>query len=461
MFIGRQDELKKLNNFYNSKDFEMVIVYGRRRVGKTKLLTEFISDKKSIFYVAEENNDLLNKERFSKVVHQYFNTGLDISFNYWDDIFKYIAKNMGDERVVLVIDEFPYLALANKSLMSTLQNIIDHQLANKNIMVILCGSSISFMENEIVAHKSPLYGRKTGQLKVLPMNYFEVSKFFIGYSVKDRFATYAILGGIPYYLIRFNEKDNLDNNIIKYLMDTSSFLYDEPKNLLHQELRNPAVYNSIITAIAKGCSKINEIATTIGETQSKTNKYIQSLLGLEIVCKKIPIGTKHIKKSIYSINDNLYRFMYKFVFKHRSLLEQGLGKEHYNRNIKPQLNSYYGKIFEDVCTQYLKMKNKRLELPFMVEEFGGWWGNNPKLKIQEEIDIVGLSTKEGLYCECKYRNEKTGISVLKKLISRSNLINREIKYYYIFSKEGFTSELLNKAKTMSNVQLLTLENLYN
>ena len=460
MFIGRESELGKLNGFYQSKKFEMVIVYGRRRVGKTKLLTEFIKDKNAIFFVAEENNDVLNKEKFSKIVLNHFNENINISFDQWNDIFKYVAQKKQSGRLILVIDELPYLALDNPSFMSMLQNAVDHHLIHSDILLVLCGSSISFMENEIVAHKSPLYGRKTGQMKILPLEYYHAKKLFNHYTNDEQFKVYSILGGIPHYLIQFNPDLSLDENIIRYCLTNTSLFYDEPKNLLHQELRTPTVYNSILEAIAGGSSKINEIATKIVETPSKTAKYIQSLLELEIVRKRFPVDQKESRKSIYSLGDPLFEFMYRFVYKNRSLVEQDLGAALYHQVIKEDINAYYGKGFETICMQYLIRENKQLKLEFLVEQFGSWWGNNPILKKQEEIDIVGLSNNAAIYCECKYKNEKIGLDIYNKLVERSMLIPKDNKYYYIFSKVGFTTALLELAKKSNQLKLITLDDMY-
>jgi len=460
MFIGRSNELDKLESFYRSKKFEMVILYGRRRVGKTKLLTEFIKDKSAIFFVAEENNDLLNKEKFTRVVLNHFNENVNLKFDQWEDIFLYLSKKINNDKMVIVIDEFPYIALSNTSFMSMLQNVIDHEYINKNIMLILCGSSISFMENEMVSHKSPLYGRKTGQMKLLPLNYYDVKLMFPNYSVEDQFKVYSILGGIPHYLIQFNSDLSLDENIIKFCLNSTSLFYDEPKNLLHQELRTPTVYNSILEAIAGGSSKINEISTKIGETPSKTTKYLQSLLELEIVKKSFPVELRDSRKTLYTLGDSLFEFMFRFVYKNRSLIEQDLGEVLYYKSLKEEINAFYGKQFETVCLQYLIRENRNLSLAFMVEDFGKWWGGNPKSKKQEEVDIIGLSKTDALYGECKFKNEKVGIEVYETLIERSTLVPRDHKYFYIFSKSGFRDELLKRANEELNIHLVTLQEMY-
>lgn len=460
MFLGREKELATLESFHKSKKFEMLIVYGRRRIGKTRLLTEFIKDKNAIFYVAEENNDLMNLNKFTKVVLGFFKENLNISFDQWSDLFMYISKKTTNERLVIVLDELPYIAQSNQSFLSMLQNAIDHALIKQNIMLILCGSSISFMEDEIVAHKSPLYGRKTGQLKLHPLTYLESHNIFETYSLEDRFKAYAILGGIPHYLIQFNPKLNLEDNIINHCFSNTSLFYDEPKNLLHQELRSPVLYNSILEAIAGGATKLNEISTKIRESSSKTSKYLQSLLELEIVQKNIPIGQKETRKTHYSLSDPLFDFLFRYVYKYRSLIEQGLGAQVYNNRVENEINAFYGKRFEEICLQYLVNENKNMRLEFLVDNFGRWWGNNPTKKRQEEIDIMGISNDSSIYCECKFKNEKIGLDIYEKLVERSLLIPKQNKYYYLFSKSGFSKPLLDLAKSNRQVRLITLEDLY-
>lgn len=460
MFIGRENELKKLTNYYKSSKFEMLILYGRRRVGKTRLLTEFIKDKNSIYYVAEENNNFRNLKKFSEILTNHFNDEFNYNFDEWSDVFTYISKKTTDERLVIVLDELPYIALSNPSFLSMLQNSIDHELLNKNILLILCGSSISFMENELVAHKSPIYGRKTGQLEIKPFDYYDATNFFPKYSYEDKIKLYSILGGIPHYLIKFDDKKTIKDNTIINILNSSSFLYDEPNNLLHQELRSPMVYNAIIEAIASGASKINEISTKINETTTKTNKYIKSLLELRIVKKISPINNKSSKKHIYLLNDNLYKFIYRYVYSNRSMVEQDFSAIVYQNKIEPDFSNYLGKVFEDVCLEYLMRKNKTMELEFIVEKFGTWWGNNPIKKKEEEIDIVAISENKSIYCECKYRNEKIGTKIYEQLVERSHMIPKESMYYYLFSKSGFTEELKKLSLLKNNIKLITLKELF-
>jgi len=460
MFIARESEMGKLNKFHESNRFEMLVMYGRRRVGKTKLLMEFLKGKNGFYFVAEENNTYGNMVKMTNALKDFFGIDYNLEFRLWEDLFKFVSSQVGDERLVIVIDELPYIVQSDSNFLSTLQNIIDHELTEKNVMLILCGSAISFMEDELIAHKSPLFGRKTGQMKIEPFDYYDSAQFLKNYSYDDLVSCYGILGGIPHYLKRFNSNVSVKDNVLNEILDTSAYLFDEPTNLMHQELRNPAVYNAIIGAIAGGASKLNEIATKIQEDVTKTSKYLNSLLELQVVTRVNPISAQRSKKSIYVLNDNLFRFIYRFVYANKSMVEQELGEWVYDEKVESELKTYLGKTFESICKEYLIRMNKNLALPFVIEQIGTWWGGNPKTKQQEEIDIVGLSELKGLYCECKYRNDLVGVEVLEKLKERSDLLPRDERYYFIFSKSGFTEALQNISKKDDKIKLVDLSMIY-
>ena len=447
MFIGREKELSTLEKLYSSDSFEFAVIYGRRRVGKTTLISNFCKDKESIFFVAEEFDNEFNLRKFTEVVLEKYKENYIDKFTDWLKAFKYIASKAKNERLILVIDEFPYIAKANRTLMSILQNIIDHEFLETKIMLILCGSAMSFMENKVLGYKSPLFGRRTAQMQIKPFNFYEASRFLENYSINDRIITYSILGGVPQYLLKFDYKKSVKENIISNILDTSAYLYEEPINLLKQEMRQPALYNSIISAIAGGYSKLNEIATKISATTDKTATYLKNLQELRIITRVTPIMEKdNSRKSIY-------KFYYKFVVNNVNLIEQGNTKYVYDK-IKDELNGYVSYIYEDICIDYLIELNKKQENPFMIEQIGKWWGGNPKTKKQEEIDIVGIGNESMIFGECKYRNEKVDIEVVEDLIRKSEIFGCDDKYYYVFSRSGFTKRVEDYARENERVRLI-------
>lgn len=468
MFVGRKEELEKLNTLYKRNNFQMVVIYGRRRIGKTTLISEFVKNKKAIFFSAEEANDGLNLETISNKIFDTFNMPKEQigGFKTWKDVFSFLGEKSRNERIILVIDEFPYAAQANKSLKSILQNSIDQDLKNSQLFLILCGSQISFMEEEVLGYKSPLFGRRTAQIKLEAFDYYTSSIMMKSFGNEDKIKLYSVIGGIPYYLSKINENLSFEDNVKELYFDKSGYLYDEPMMLLRQELREPALYNSIICAIASGASKLNEISTRINEETSKTIKYITTLINLQILYKEFPFGedVSKSKKGIYKISDNCYRFWYKNVFLNKSGIESGIGDKIAN-NVLDNINQFIGKpAFEEICLQYIKRKNKEEQLPFLATRFGNWWGNDNEQKQQTDIDIVADNREEKkiILGECKWRNDIKDVQEILKLIGKKKIFpNYNEYYFYFFSKEKFSKEAQDLTKTYKNLTLVDLDMLFN
>ncbi len=458
MFVGREKELNILNNQFRSDKFEFTVIYGRRRVGKTAIINEFIKNKKAIYFTGVESNAKQNLQNLSQSILS-FEQGIPIEseFSSFQAALDFVFQKSLQERVVLVIDEYPYVAKSSNSLASTLQLLIDRYKDQSKLFLILCGSSMSYMEDHVLAYKAPLYGRRTAQIKVQPFEFLEACKYFDNFSDEDKALAYGVVGGTPQYLLQINDKISLKDNIKNIYLNSASFLFEEPTNLLKQEVREPAIYNAIITAIANGASKLSEIATKVGEETSVCSAYIKNLISLEIIKKESPYGEKNSKKTVYSIEDNMFRFWYRFVADNTSIISRGADELAYKK-IEPYLSDYMGAVFEDISKQYLWSILLRGDCPVNFTDIGRWWGTNPKTRKQEEIDIVGFENKTtALFAECKWTNEKVDAGVLDKLIERSNLFNHTEKYYYLFSKSGFTQGCAEKAKRLGNVKLVEYE----
>jgi len=457
MFYGRERELKKLNDMYMSNKFEFAVFYGRRRIGKTTLIREFCKDKNAIYFVAREASGEINLQNFSNDVLSITDRSKmgNIYFHDWEKAFEYIGNISKEERLILVIDEYPYLAENLSSISSVIQAHIDMNLKDGKLFLILCGSSMNFMENQVLGYKSPLYGRRTAQFKIKPFTYFESIPFIENYENEEKAIFYGITGGIPEYLSKINNDLSLKDNIISLYLSDYGALYEEPTNLLKQELREPATYNGIIDSIAGGASKLSEIASKNNMESNKCSKYLSSLISLNIVKKEIPITEKVSKKSIYLLNDQMFRFWYRFVFPNMSLIASGFGEEVYNAKIEPQLNSFMGLTFEEICKQYMYQNFK--SAPFFFGNIGRWWGNNPKLKCQEEIDLMAFEGDNAILGECKWTNSLVDTNVLNDLLRRSEMFQYNQVYLYIFAKKGFTKQCIKKAQNMNNVSLICFQ----
>ncbi len=321
MFVGRERELASLNRLYTSDKFEFAVIYGRRRVGKTALINQFISDKKAIYFMGVESNAKQNLENFSKNIIE-FETGIqaETAFASFQAALEHVFKLAEKNRLILAIDEYPYVARSSKSLASTLQLLIDKYKDDSKLMLILCGSSMSYMEDHVLAYKAPLYGRRTAQMKILPFDFADTCRYFKHFSGEDKAMVYGIVGGTPQYLLQMDDRLSVEDNIKNTFLNPTSSLFEEPENLLKQEVREPALYNAIITAIATGASRMAEISTKVGEDTSVCATYLKNLMALGLVQKETPYGEKASRKSIYAIGDNMFRFWYRFVPENNSII---------------------------------------------------------------------------------------------------------------------------------------------
>lgn len=456
MFIGRDKEIRALERLYQSDKFEFVVIYGRRRVGKTALINHFIDGKKAIYFMGVESNEKQNLENFSKSIIEY-SSGIqtETSFSSYQSALEYVFKLSENERVILAIDEYPYVARSSKSLATTLQMLIDKYKDHSKLMLILCGSSMSYMEDHVLAYKAPLYGRRTAQMKIMPFDFEECCAYLDGFSDEDKAYIYGIVGGTPQYLLQIDDRLSVEDNIKNTYLNPMSFLYEEPLNLLKQEVREPAIYNAIITAVATGHSKMSEISTKAGESTTVCSGYLKNLIDLGIIKKETPYGEKASKKTIYSIEDNMFYFWYRFVLDNSSAIARGAVNLVY-RKIETQRNDYMGRIFEEICAQYLWKMLLDGNAPIEFTSLGRWWGNDPRKKKQVEIDIMGeQDSTSAIFAECKWRNENVDLDVLETLIDRSGLFHYTKVHYFLFSKTGFTKGCIEKAEDMGNVTLVS------
>lgn len=459
VFIGREKELADLNELYIQNRFQLFVLYGRRRVGKTTLLNEFCKDKDTIFYSAEQSNNKLNLEKFSALVFHFYNETKLEPFSSWTNALLYIDERQKDKRLVLVIDEFPYLVKKNKALLSEFQHLIDHRLKNGNLFMVLCGSYMGFMEKEVLGSKSPLFGRRTGQLHMKPFNYQTSTRFLEGFSNEDKLKLYGAFGGTPLYLQQIQPDESFEENVKRAFLKVTSYLYEEPLLLLRQEVQEPGVYSAIIEAIASGYTKANEISTKIGEDTAKCLKYIKTLCELGILYKETPFGEKESsRKTIYGISDLMFRFWYRYVFANRTLIETGARQAVWSKRIESDYNNYMGLVFEKVCADYLSGQNAKGELPFLFTSIGRWWGTNPATRNQVEIDLIANDGKDYLICECKWCNEKLDLAVLQDLKEKADIFteNREHTWFVLFSKSGFTEAVVNEAEKNDNIILVDM-----
>jgi AAA+ ATPase superfamily predicted ATPase len=463
MFINRKKEMKMFEKLYKTNKAEMFVMYGRRRVGKTELIKEFIKNKKNIYFMADLNIEKELLKMFCERVLSELSQGLSevgVSFSSWDGIFKLISQYEGNEKLIIVLDEFQYICTSNNAFPSILQRLWDEHLKDSNIMLVLCGSYISFMENEVLAAKSPLYGRRTAQYMLQPMNFFDIHEFFPQYSNEELISAYSILGGIPAYLNKFDDGFGIIENLKDFVLSPETFLHNEVQFLLMQELKETRNYFAILQHVADGETKLNDIVTKSGLDKGFVSKYLYILQELRIIQREIPVTEKNplkSKRGLYKIADQYTKFWFKFIFPNRSLIQEN-GEEYVlNTKVIPRLNEFVSWTFEDICIEYLKSQNMKNELPFIFEKIGRWWDAN------DEIDIVAIGDECAMLGECKWNeNKKVNIGVLnslKKKVDKIKDITQIKKIYALFSRAGFTDDLISLSKEYDDILLFDLNSI--
>lgn len=460
MFIGREEELNFLEDRYNSADSQLVVLYGRRRVGKTELLRQFCQDKEHIFYTCTEIIDEKQLEAFSqRLLEKNQQAAKYITrFSDWEQALLSITELAKEKKIVVVIDEFPYMVKGNNAIPSILQKLWDEVLKQSNVMLILCGSAMSFIEKEVLAEKNPLYGRATGILKMQAMDFYSAQQFFPNYSMEDKITAYAILGGIPHYLKQFSDKYSLGENIVRSILSRGSVLYSEVEFLMRQELRETSVYNAVIEAVALGNTQLNDIYQKTQIDKSKLSVYLKNLLELGTLCREFSVDANikeqaNTQRGLYKVTDNFFGFWYAFVFPNLSELESGDAGGIYQYVVKPELERFTSYVFEDVCQQYLRKQNRKHGLPFYFTKIGRWWNKT------DEIDIMAVDYRQTqlLLGECKYKHRPVDVKDLKHFLGKKVAQDKRL-YYYFFSKAGYTEQAVAYAAE-KGIKLVSLDEL--
>lgn len=472
MFVGRQDELAAMEQLYEKDSFQMLVLYGRRRIGKTTLLERFTKGKDALFFTAKEQSSALNLRDFSHAIfdrcgHHGLSDAL-AAFESWESAFTFLGEQArdADKKMVVVFDEFPYAATTDPSLPSVLQVAIDRTLKRENMFLILSGSNEGFMESKVLGSKSPLYGRRTAQIKLQPFDYFDAAEMTPAvHDPADLVRYYATFGGTPYYLAQIDDRVPYAENVEALFFQKSGLLYEEPLMLLRQELREPSLYNSILFAIASGATVPKAISERAGVEATTTSRYLKTLEDLGLVSRIVPFGNdpRRSKKSIYRLKDPFFAYWYRFVGPNIGAIEAGAGHAVSRKRASGEpLNTYEGDVFERVCLQWLQRANRQERLPFLATEFGRWWGPDPDRQEQTDIDVIAADRAERsiVLGECKWRNRFNEKEALANLAGKAKLVKGyEHPWFYLFTKHP-TSMGDKVGGTGANVRLVDAEGLY-
>jgi len=450
MFIGREKEIRYLNNIYEKPNFEFGIVHGRRRVGKTTLLKESIQGRKSLYFLAQQANSKMNLEIFSKLYGQLKGVG-QIVYDSFYTLFKSIFE---EKDLIVVIDEFTYLTETDQSFESMLQGLIDTYKDSSNIKLVISGSEVGMFEN-LFSHSKPLFNRHTFNLHLKECDYYESSFYYPSFSNVDKIRAYAIFGGLPFYLSQIDEKTSIKDNICNLIVAENARFASEVQMLLTTELRSIQEYQSVLQAIHSGSTKLSEIdsKSRINDT-SKTSKYVNKLIQLEIIEKEHRfMDSPNSKKHLYRIKNNFIAFYYRYIWRNQSSRIMMDSFDFYETFIEKDLDEYISTRFEKMCEQYLLRTFKRRHGKPLIQ-VGRYWFNDREHKMDIEIDQC-VQSKDGIYVyECKWTKDPVTSSIMDGLVNKGKELNAV--GYGAFSKSGFHDSILDL-----QYELIPIDDLYN
>lgn len=456
-FLGRKTEMSILQKNYDRNGFKMAVIYGRRRIGKTTLINHFI-DKQScrnVSFAAVERGEkellsMLTESVLTALAPELLGT---ISFPDFEKVFEFIGNVAMQERVVFFIDEYPYLAKQCPYIQSLLQKIIDYNWKSTNLFFIICGSLVGFMKDEVIGEAAPLHGRSDLELKLRSFDYLETAEFLDGYSFEEKAIVYGLTNGVAKYIRQFDTTQTLEENIIEQFYSIGGYFSEEQvRTVITSDRQNPALYNTIISAIATGHTKNSEIASCAGVNDIT--------YPLKILVKAELIERRMSAKPYYLLNDSMLEFWFKYVNRAASLINAGKGEIYYNLYVKNNIHDFMGKIFEKMARQYVYSHIGQNGIPIItditdyqrsiVDENG-----NPE---QIELDITGWNGKEILLAgECKFKNSKFDREELEKFLNKTNYLPAKHAVLCLFSLSGFSEYVKNNSE---EILLISIEDMY-
>ena len=463
-FLGREKEILDLEKEY-ARDGGFVVIYGRRRIGKTTLIKQFIKSKTAFYFLATKEVESQSMKRFAGVIAR--TTGNSVmqkaAFSDWLDLFQAVADYKPNEKKVLVIDEFPYLVKVNDSFPSILQNAWDEILKDSNVMLILCGSLISMMKKHALSYESPLYGRRTAQMRIAPLPFttvYENQKL----SFEEAAGQYSITGGVPKYMEFFSDGQPLYEQIKENVLSKNGFLYEEPNFLLTDEVQVPTNYFSIIKVIADGNHKLGTIAGILGLETSALTPYLKTLSELGFIEKQVPVTEKNAEKTrkgLYFISDNFLRFWFRYVYPYKGELELDntqISLDELDKDFKEKFVAF---AYEDICKEIFARLCSDKAIDFTPSKIGSYWLNDKSGNTQIDVMAVDTVNKRLFAGECKYHNQPVDADVyfeLVKKVDNSAEIKSAFKgytvIYGVFSKSGFTSRMTDISNSNPNLFLI-------
>ncbi len=456
MFIGRDPELRELETRWTSGKYEVGIVYGARRIGKTSLLKEFVRGKHAFYFQARQEEPVNNLEAFSRELQAFRGQSSNTVYRSFEDALHDVATCGQQERMIFVMDEVGYLCGKNRGLLSTFQYFIDHDFEKANMMVILSGSNVSFMEELLNDRNNPLYQRATFQIHLEKMSFSDARAFVQDLSVDDQLNYLSLFGAHPYYLQMINHTLSFQENILRLLYSQFGTLLDAPSKVLPIGVSPSPMYHSLLKAIARGKRFSKEIADAVGQTSSYISQYMTVLLDAQVIEKRESF-IRNKKTNYYVISDPLLRFWFRFIFEKQDMIELGYGTAMFQED-QEGIADFLARSFEEVAILWLEEQNRSGKLPCLYTPIRNYVVEHSQLGRSIEIDGLaegyGVNAHRLLVMECKYRAMPFDRQMLRHLQESVSIFRQYTQIdYYLFSKSGFSDNLLKDQDP--NLHLIT------
>jgi AAA+ ATPase superfamily predicted ATPase len=457
MFLGREYELQFLENIYKRDTGDVVILYSKRRTGKTFLVNQFSRNKPGIYFLAlpETKKELIKK--FSKKLSEFYHDNVisETPFTSWDAAFEYLIQKTRRNRkkLLIIIDEITNITLSDKLFLSIIWKYYDLHLRNNNIMIILMGSYTSIMSNEILSYSSPLYGKRTEKIKLEELTFYDVYRYFRKIDIRKIIIIYSLFGGLPYYLSLINP----DNDIIEQYVNRKNIFHNDAEFILSKELINPERYFTILKLIANRNNNMSQIANIMDVKPYEISAYLDKLISMDLIKKEYSLYNNKRNNGRYRINGNYFNFYFRFIFDEQEYFnnsQESIIKEIINSN----LDEYISEIFKNICIGFLKLYSNKIINSYIVE-IGSWWIKNKATENdREEIDIIGKdSLNRYIFSDILYENSGSGIAALEELKRKSGIFGFDNKLYILFSLHDFDKDLINISEIENNVILVNIK----
>lgn len=454
MLLGRTSELKHLNSYYDQEGSQIVVVYGERNIGKSELVRSFVQDKPNCYYLARSASEREQQYQWGKELGK---AGIKLpKYPSFMEILESLADNESAKKVI-VIDEFQYIIKSSETFMKDLVSFVHDYWQTRKVLIILASSSIGWIENSMINKIGDAAYELSSFLKVKELSFEHMMEFFSGFSMEQCIESYAVLGGVPGLWEHFSDKISVKENICRNILDPHCLLREEGQRIVEEELRETGVYNTILSSIASGNHKLNDLYLHTDFSRAKISVYLKNLMELELVEKIFSYdtdGKENTQKGIYRISNHFVNFYFTYLYPNSTDLETMLPSEFYKKHIMPTFRTYVAEYFRTVCRQHIEKWNKWGNLPIQIDRIGEWVG---KLGT---IDVIAQNDKgDTIVSICNWDKPMMRYDDYEWLLFCCNEAKIRSDYVYLFSVRRFDEKLNLEAKVKKNLKLISLEDM--